>query len=143
MRNQVYYEDLAEGSEIPSLVKHPTTQQLVRWAGASGDYNPIHYDKDFARSKGFNEVIAQGALVASFLGQLLTDWVGEGGSVRKLTCRYKEISLPGRDIVCRGKVTKKYIENEEHCVECSLWAENPDGEKAVIGTAIFTLPSCP
>ncbi len=49
MAEQVYWEDVTEGMELPSLVKNPTTQQLVRYAGASGDYYQIHYDKDFAQ----------------------------------------------------------------------------------------------
>jgi len=48
--DQVFYEDVSEGMEIPSLLKHPTTRQLVMWAGGSGDLYEIHYDKDFAKS---------------------------------------------------------------------------------------------
>jgi len=141
MSNQLYYEDVVVGSEIPPLVKHPTTQQLVRWAGAVDDYNQIHYDKDFAQSKDLPGVIVHGALIASFLGQLLTDWIGEQGSVRRFTCQYRGISLPDQDIVCKGEVTKKYIKDGEHYVECSIWAENPEGEKVVPGTATVTLHS--
>ena len=48
MAEQIYFEDVEEGSEIPTLRKDPTTQQLVKYAGASGDYYQIHYDKGFA-----------------------------------------------------------------------------------------------
>jgi acyl dehydratase len=140
MTNQIYYEDVAAGSEIPPLVKHPTTQQLVKWAGAVDDYNPIHYDKDFAQSRGLPGVIVHGALIASFLGQLLTDWIGKKGSVRKFSCQYRDMSVPDRNIVCKGEVTKKQIEDGEPFVECNLWAENPEGEKVVPATATVTLP---
>ena len=141
MSKQFYYEDVAQGDEIAPLVKQPTTRQLVMWAGASGDYNPIHYDKDFAQSKGLPGVIVHGQLVASFLGQLVTDWIGEQGDLRKLACSYKGMNFPGEAITCRGRVTKKYVKNGEHCVECSLWAENVKGEKTVSGMAIVILPS--
>ena len=52
MNRQLFYEDIAEGEDITPLVKQPTTTQLVMWAGASGDYNPIHYDKDYALKQG-------------------------------------------------------------------------------------------
>jgi len=141
MAKQVYYEDVIEGSEIPPLVKEPTTRQLVMWAGASGDYYPIHYDKDFAQSKGLSGVIVHGQLVASFLGQLITDWIGEQGSLRKLTCNYRGMNFPGEAIICQGKASKKYTENSAHFIECNIWAENVKGEKTVTGKATVSIPA--
>lgn len=141
MAKQVYYEDVIAGSEIPPLVKQPTTRQLVMWAGAAGDYYAIHYDKDFAQSKGLPGVIVHGQLVASFLGQLVTDWMGEQGTLRKLTCNYRGMNFPGEAITCQGRVSKKYVEDGEPCIECNIWAENTKGEKTVTGKAIVTVPA--
>ena len=141
MCEQLYYEDVAVGSEITPLVKQPTTRQLVMWAGASGDYYPIHYDKDFAQSKGLPGVIVHGQLVGCFLSQLMTDWIGEQGSLRKLSCNYKRINFPGEALICKGTVTKKYVKDEEHYIECSLWAENMKGEKTVSGRAVVVIPT--
>ena len=141
MTEQVYYEDVVVDSELPPLSKRPTTRQLVMWAGASGDYFAIHYDKDFAQSKGLPGVIVHGQLVAGFLGQLITDWIGDQGSLKKLTCNYRGMNFPNETITCRGKVSKKYIENGEHYIECNIWAENTKGEKTVTGRAIVTLPT--
>jgi acyl dehydratase len=141
MTEQLYYQDVALGSEISPLVKQPTTRQLVMWAGAVGDYMPIHYDKDFAQSRGLPGVIVHGQLIGAFLGQLMTDWIGEQGTLRKLSCSYKGMNYPGEAVTCKGEVTKKYVENGEHLVECSLWAENPKGEKTASGVAIVILPS--
>lgn len=141
MSEQLYYEDLVVGSEITPLVKQPTTRQLVMWAGASGDYYPIHYDKDFAQSKGLPGVIVHGQLIGCFLGQLMTDWIGEQGSLRKLTCSYKSVNFPGEALICKGKVNKKYTEDGEHYIECNLWVENTKGEKTISGKALVTLPA--
>jgi acyl dehydratase len=141
MRGQLYYEDIAEGSEITPLVKKPSTRQLVMWAGASGDYNPIHYDQDFARSRGLPGVIVPGQLVGSFLGQLLTDWMGERGMLKKLSCSYKGMNYPGETISCGGRVNRKYVEGGVHYLEFSLWAENESGEKTVTGTAVVVIPA--
>jgi acyl dehydratase len=141
MSKQLFFEDIEVGSEISPLTKQPTTRQLVMWAGASGDYNPIHYDKDFAQSRGLPGVIVQGQLVGSFLGQLATDWMGEQGVLRRLTCSYKGMNYPDEAIICKGKISKKYIEGSEHYVECSLWAENGHGEKTVTGTALVIMPA--
>lgn len=141
MGKQLFFEDIETGSEIGPLVKRPTTRQLVIWAGASGDYNPIHYDQDFARGRGLPGVIVQGQLVGSFLGELVTAWMGDGGTLRKLSCSYKGMNYPGEAITCRGKISRKYVEGGQHRVECSLWAENPGGEKTVTGAAIIIVPS--
>ena len=108
MTEQLYYEDIVVGSEIAPLVKRVTTRQLVMWAGASGDYYQIHYDKDFAQSRGLPGVIVHGQLAGCFLGQLMTDWVGERGCLRKLTCNYKGMNFPGEALICKGKVSTQY-----------------------------------
>ena len=141
MSGQRYYEDVEIGEELKPLVKHPDTRQLVMWAGASGDYNPIHYDKDFALSQGLPGVIVHGALAGCFLSQLITDWIGEQGVVNKFSCSYRGMNFPGEAITCQGKVTKKYIENDKHYVECDIRAENLKGEKTVLGKATVIMPS--
>lgn len=141
MAGQLYFEDIEIGSEITPLVKQPTTRQLVMWAGASGDYNPIHYDRDFAQSRGLPGVVVQGQLVGTFLGQMVTDWIGEQGVLKKLNCSYKGMNYPGETITCRGKVNRKYVEGDKHCLECVIWAENANGEKTVTGTAIVVIPA--
>jgi acyl dehydratase len=141
MAKQVYYEDVEEGKEIPQLVKNPTTQQLVKWAGASGDYYQIHYDKDFALAAGLPGVIVHGRLKSSFLGQLLSDWVGEEGWVKKISVQHRGMDFPGEQLTCKGTVTKKYIQDGEHIVELEIWTENPRGEKTAPATATVLLPS--
>ncbi|MEE9324009.1 MAG: MaoC/PaaZ C-terminal domain-containing protein [Dehalococcoidia bacterium] len=141
MGNQIYFEDVDEGMELPSLVKNPTTQQLVKYAGASGDFYQIHYDKDFALKNKLPGVILHGALKNAFLGQLITDWIGEEGTLKKLTVQYRGMDFPGEPLTCKGRVTKKYVENDNRYVECEIWTENPKGEKTTPGTATVILPS--
>ncbi len=141
MPEQVYYEDIEAGSEIPALVKYPTTMQLVKYAGASGDYYQIHYDKDFALASGLPGIIVHGWLALSFLGQMLTDWLGEGGALVKLNGSYRGMNLVHEDIICNGKVTKKYVGDGKNYARVEIWAENPQGEKTVTGSAVVILPS--
>jgi len=141
MAAQIYYEDVEAGSELPSLEKNPTTRQLVQYAGASGDFYQIHYDKDFAQANALPGVILHGALKNAFLGQLMTDFAGELGWLRKLTVQYRGMDQPGSKITGRGKVTKKYVDGQDHVVECEIWLENAKGEKTTPGTAAVILPS--
>ena len=139
MAKQPHYRDIEEGSEITTLVKHPTTQSLVKWAGATGDYFEIHYDKDFARSMGLPGVIVHGGEILSFLSQMMTDWMGEQGTLKKLGCSYRGIFFPGEDVICKGKITKKYVKDGENYLDCEIWAENPRGERLAPGAAVVTL----
>lgn len=141
MADQVYFEDLNVGDEITKLVKNCTTQQLVMWAAGSGDMYPIHYDKDFAAGNGLPGVIVHGALKNAFLGQMLHDWVGEKGDIKKYGCQYRGMDIPGQDITCRGVITNKLQEGGQNLVELDIWTEKPDGDKTTPGKATVILPS--
>ncbi len=141
MAKQTFYEDVAVGSEVPTLVKHPTPRQLVKWAGASGDYYEIHYDKDFALNNKLPGIIVHGWLHLSFLGQMITDWVGEQGTLVKLGASYRGMLFPHEDLFCKGKVTKKYVQNGKNLIEAEIWVENPRGERTTPGSATVILPS--
>jgi len=141
MAETVYYEDIEEGSEVPALVKYPTTMQLVKYAGASGDYYQIHYDKDFAIANGLPGVIVHGWLALSFLGQMITDWLGGEGTLVKLDGSYRGMNLVHEEIFCYGRVKRKYIEDDQHYARVEIWAENPQGEKTVTGSVVVILPS--
>ncbi len=141
MSEQLYFEDVEEGMELPTVEKNPTTQQLVKYAGASGDYYQIHYDQGFAEANGLPNVILHGALKNAFLGHLMTNWVGEHGTLRKLSAQYRGMDVPGTPIYAKGVVTKKYVETGEHLVECDIWLENHKGEKTTPGSALVALPT--
>ena len=141
MAKQLYFEDVQEGSNIPTLEKNPTTKQLVMYAGASGDYYQIHYDQNFAASVGLPTVILHGALKSAFLGQLMTDWIGNHGTLKKLSVKYRGMDVPNKPLYCKGTVTKKYIDKNQHLVECDIYIETADGKKTTPGSALVSLPS--
>ena len=141
MSEQLYFEDIAEGTEITPLIKNPTSMQLVKFAGASEDFNPIHYDKDKALADGLPGTIVHGRLKNAFLIQVLTDWIGDEGMLKKISIQHRGMDLPGHPIVCKGTVIKKYVENGENLLECEVWTENSKGEKTAPATAIVKLPS--
>ena len=141
MAEQVYWDDVAEGTELPALVKEPTTQQLVKYAGASGDYYQIHYDKDYAGANGLPGVILHGALKNAFLGQLMTQWMGPMGALKKLSCQYRGMDVPAQTITGKGAVIRKYQEGGLNLVDCDIWLENPEGQKMTPGKATVALPA--
>jgi len=140
MAEQVYWDDVEEGAELPPMVKNPTTQQLVKYAGASGDYYQIHYDKDFAMNNDLDNVILHGALKNAFLGHLVTKWMGPEGDLKRLACQYRGMDIPGTPVTAKGVVTRKYQEKGANLVDCEIWLENQGGEKTTPGSATVALP---
>ena len=136
----VFWDDVDEGTEVPPLVKHPTTRQLVQYAGASGDFYEIHYDKDFAQANELPGQIVHGALKNAFLAQLMTGWAGEDGTLKRVSCQYRGMDVPGDTLVCKGTVTRKYVQEGEHLVDCDIWLQNGEGERTTRGTATVRLP---
>ncbi|MCJ7744045.1 MAG: hypothetical protein MUO99_05745, partial [Dehalococcoidales bacterium] len=121
MAKQLYWENVEAGGEVTPLPKIATTRMLVKWAGASGDFNPLHYDAAFAATQGVGSPIVHGALKRQWLVQLMTDWMGEQGTLKKFACSYRAMDWPrkmatpmtpeeGETWQCKGKVTKKYVE---------------------------------
>jgi len=151
MAEQLFWEDVAEGAEVTPRAKIATSQMLVRWAGASGDFNPLHYDRAFAEFAGVGQPIVHGALKRQWLVQLMTDWMGDLGRLKRFSCQYRAMDIPramrtmadpvdGETWTCKGKVTKKYVEDSEHCVDCDIWIENGKGEVTTPGKATVVLP---
>jgi acyl dehydratase len=123
------------GQELPVLVKEPTTRQLVQYAGAQGDFYEIHYDHDYARSVALPGVILHGLLKAAFLGQLVTDWLGDRGRLISFDVSYRGVDMPGHPYRCRGRVTK--VDGGD--VELELWGEDENGKRTTVGTAAVQL----
>ena len=152
MAKQLYWEDVEVGNEITPLPKVATTQMVVKWAGASGDFNPLHYEDTFAASQGVGKPIVHGQLKRAWLVQLMTDWIGGQGTLRRFSCQFRGVDHPrlmkslnepqeGETWWCKGEVAKKYVEDGEHCVDCDIWVENGKGEKTTLGKATVVLPS--
>jgi len=139
--SRTYAEDVKVGDELPPLVKGPIQQiQLTRYAGASGDFNPIHQDHEFAKAAGMDDVFAHGMLSMGFVAQCVTDWAGPA-AVRKLGVRFAAIVRLKDTVTCRGRVLSKSSKDDVHLVELEIWAENQRGEKVVTGKATVALPS--
>ena len=138
---RLYFEDVSIGDELPPLVKGPIQQiQLTRYAGASGDFNPIHQDPEFAQAAGMGGVFAHGMLSMGFVAQVVTDWAG-AGTVRKIGVRFAALVRLKDTVTCRGRVVATSQKNGANVVELEIWAENQRGDKVVAGKATVVLPA--
>src|ERR1700736_4463626 len=127
--------ELSIGSPLPELRKDAITKvQLVKYAGASGDYNLIHTDDETARRVGLDGVIAHGMLSMAFLGQYLC-WLTGPESVRQLSVRFVEMVRPGDTLTCRGRVKERTSGNAGRHLQLEVWAENQRAERVTVGEA--------
>lgn len=141
MTQGLCFEDVEVEDKISPLSKRPTTVQLVQFLAAQWHWHRVHFDRPFALSDGAPDVIVQGRLMGSFLAQMLTDWMGIGGTLRRIKFRALIMSTPADTLTCKGKVVKKYVQNENRCLDCEIWIENQRGEIVMPGSATVVLPS--
>ncbi|MCW1928385.1 MaoC/PaaZ C-terminal domain-containing protein [Bhargavaea beijingensis] len=131
-------KQLREGAELPILEKPPVTrEQLVRYANASGDLNPLHTDDEFAKSIGMDGVIAHGMLIMGFLGQYVQQLAGKEAFVANFSMRFAAVTRPGDVITCRGTVARLFEENGKQAAELQLTAEKAPGKPVGSGTAVL------
>ncbi|MDT5091002.1 MAG: hypothetical protein QOH60_365 [Mycobacterium sp.] len=116
-----------------------TRQMFVRYAGASGDLNPMHYDDELARSAGYPSVFAQGMFSAALLAGFATDWLG-AGNVRRFGVRFREQVWPGDVLTCSGTVTEVSEESDADRLTVELTATRETGGVAITGSAEFRIP---
>jgi acyl dehydratase len=140
LARQLYFEAVKVGDEIPPLVKPPVDRsQVARFAGATGDYGPLHVDEPFARNAGFPSVLVPGMLAMGFLGELVTDWL-RGARVRRFGARFVKIVWPGDVVTVRGRVADRRFEPAgRYAVDIEVWGENQRGELVVRGAVTAQL----
>ena len=141
MAQELYFEDVQIGQAMPPLTKSPVAKlQLVMYAGASGDFNPLHTDDDFAKAVGMPGVIAHGMLIMGFVGQAITDWIPRK-NLKKLGVRFAGMTFPGETITVTGAVTDKRQENGSNLITCEITAADQNGGVKVSGSFVAALPS--
>ena len=124
-----------KGDALPELVKAPVSRmQLVKYAGSSGDFNPIHYDDEAARAGGLEGVIAHGMLSMGFLGQFVETAFG-AGSYKRLEVRFQGMVKLGEVITCRGVVSEVAQESGREYAACEIEAVDSSGRVVTAGRA--------
>lgn len=144
---QVSVEGLRPGMELGEVVFGPfTSDAIVRYAEASGDFNPIHRDEEYARAQGAPTVFAMGMLPAGYLAHAVADWVGGPQHLRRFKVRFKTRVWPGDELACRGYVTSVeggFVAVTVEALRRGAGPEElevPHEETAIVGEAEAELP---
>ena len=132
---RIKFSDYPAGKEVPELKVGPVKHMdLVRYSGASGDFNPIHTDPDFAKEVGLDGTIAHGMYVMALMGRSYNNWVTPL-QVESFKVKFKGMTLPGEMVVCSGKVKK--VNEEKKQITVALQAANEKGEVKVAGDLVI------
>ena len=123
------------GDELPPITKTPGRLDLVKYAAGSGDFNPLHYDPDFPQAREIGDNIVHGRLKYAALGQLVSDWLGHRGFIRRISASYRGMDHRGQSFTCHGRVTGVSEEHGRRIVELELWTEAADGRRTTEGAA--------
>jgi peroxisomal enoyl-CoA hydratase 2 len=145
---EITLDGVTPGMDLGEVVFGPLERaDIVRYAGASGDFNPIHIDEGYARAAGAPTVFAMGMLPAGQLAHALSDWFGGPHRLRRYKVRFTTRVWPGDEIVCTGSV----VAIEEGVVKVALEARRrgpgpndlalPEEEPALVGEADVVLPA--
>ncbi len=133
------FDAIQVGDALPSLSKPPITEtQLVRYSGASGDFNPIHTVHQAGVDAGHGGVIAHGMLIMGFAAQMITNWV-RPEQVKKFGVRFTGISRPGDAITVSGRVAEKWEEGDQRLVRCEIEAVDQTGHRKLKGQFVAAL----
>lgn len=98
------FEDVAVGTELPTLAKVVTREDVKAYADASGDQNPLHQDDAFARSLGFPGIIAHGMFTMAHLASCVVGWLGDPAALARLRVQFRAPVFMGETIVAGGTV---------------------------------------
>jgi len=145
---QLLWEDVEVGMEIPPYTKAISLMELNRFAGANDEFVLIHMDRDYSQNVArIPDIIVMGNLKYAYLSNMMNRWIGESGTLKRLKAQYRGFDIVGPALgteptmFCKGKVTKKYVENNDHYVECDVWVENKEGQVTTPGSALVSLPT--
>ncbi len=136
----LYFEDVAEGDQAPQLTHVLSRTDLVAYAGASGDYNPMHHDEVKATAAGQPSVFGHGMFSMGLLGTAVTDYVGPG-NITRFTVRFARQTWPDEELRSTVVVTGKRTEGDDHLLDLDVRLSNADGEEKVVGEATAKVPS--
>ncbi|MFP8961007.1 MaoC family dehydratase [Streptomyces nanhaiensis] len=134
MTTRIAYADVEVGTELPAQSFPVARDTLVRYAGASGDFNPIHWNERFAREVGLPDVIAHGMFTMAEAARVVTDWTGDPGALVEYGVRFtRPVVVPddglGAVIEVSGKVAAK-LDDEARTVRVDLTVTS-DGRKVL------------
>jgi hydroxyacyl-ACP dehydratase HTD2-like protein with hotdog domain len=137
---QVFYDDVGVGEQIPALRVTVDETQLFFFSAATYNGHRIHYDKDWAQAEGYDDVLVQGPLQAALLARAIGDWIGGRGRLVSFAVQNRATAFPGQELTFGGVVTGKRLTDEGAGLVDLDIAGRRDDSVLMPGTATVELP---
>lgn len=134
MSERARFDSVQVGDVLPERTFPLQRADLVRYAGASGDFNPIHWNPRVATEVGLPDVIAHGMLGMAWMARVLTNWAPQS-ALRGYGVRFAAMTRPGEAITCTARVDEKFEADGEKRVRLTLTSRNAAGEIKLSGHA--------
>ena len=131
---------MQKGDSLPRVEKQVDQARIEQYASASGDFNPIHIDQEFATQTQFGGAIAHGMMVAATISEIMTSAFGADWSrTGKMKIRFRSPVKPGQTVTAQGSVRKVTTEGDYNRISCSVTVVKDDGEVAISGQTEVTV----
>ena len=128
-------DNIAVGDKIPELLIEPITRHALKlYADASGDFNPIHIDSDYAKKIGMKDVFAHGMLIMAYLGRALTNIIPQS-NLKNLNTKFCSITNIGDVLTCSGSVSNIHNRYSKVMIVFDIMVADETGDIKIIGTA--------
>ena len=141
MANNVYYEDVEIGQEIPAFERKTDFMNWNRYAAVNDEFVFVHMDDDVGKAAGQGAAFGMGNLRWAYVINALQDWIGDEAEVRALSMQFRAINHKHDVLTTRCVVSEKTVEDGEHLVTLDINVMNQDGAATAPGTAVVVLPS--
>jgi acyl dehydratase len=139
--NNVYYEDVEIGQEIPAFERKTDFMNWNRYAAVNDEFVFVHMDDEVGKAAGQGAAFGMGNLRWAYVINALQDWVGDEAEIRELSMQFRAINHKHDVLTTRGVVSAKSVEDGEHLVTLDINVVNQDGAATAPGTAVVVLPS--
>jgi acyl dehydratase len=139
---QRYWDDVEEAQEIPPVGFPLSVYRLVVEAGANRDFNSIHHNSEFAKASGAPEMYANTGFLLGMWERTVREFIGLDGTIRAIAgFRMRRFNTVGETVVVRGKVARKWREDDAGLLDLEVWSEAGDTVTVGPGTVTVTMPA--
>ncbi len=138
---QVYFDDIADGDEIPPLAVTVEPVQMFFFSAATYNGHRIHYDRTWAREvEGYDDILVHGPLQVALMARAVTDWIGGRGRLVNYGVQNRAVAFAGEELTFTATVTAKRQTPSGGEVDLVVQATKGDGHVLLPGTATVALP---
>jgi hypothetical protein len=133
--------EIEVGDELPVFVRQPGFHHWNRYAAVNDEFVPIHMDDEAGRAAGYPSAFGMGNLQWAYLHDMLRSWLGDQGTIERISCSFRAANTKGQTVIGHGRVTAVSELDGRLVAEVEVWTENEAGDRLAPGTARVSFPS--